>query len=554
MGGSGVNGGLSLSETDLDETLRSIEAGKFDIDEFLQAEGEEGLGMDDIDGLDIDLEVATSSIAGRGSGGLGRGGRTGRGGRGKAGEEASKKGAIKGRAVGARDEDEEDEDVMEEDVLEDEDLALALGGLIEREDDPMMDVVGLDEEDDEEEEDEDEEEEEEEDDDGTRRRVKATTRYGQTSIPLTHSRDTPTLIHCFDILCLFFNIVSIVYSSRTRKAVGVIDTTKSTTTDITAKDVKSDPLVVAAASVSASTVATVSTTEKSSTDDASPLVIDGIELDREGMYKSHSHVLVLIITYLYSIYLHSIHSTLSCTIHPHHTTSMTIFYHLLIDIFEPGVDPPPLEEFKRLMESLGPESMFSDDYAEFTAEANAESPVGKQKAKYPEITPEKAVWRPVIYEGGKESPRAPFDNKTTQANMDWWLAYPDGPANFRVQVTAVVTNSSKNTTALEIVQRVYSHIQNALTEDEMNRMNFQIISYENDNDVSVEALDDQIQMWAEGYNTYHLVDGAAMKEAWGAIMPHIMLSEKNLDAILDQIRWALAEDTFDGTILTPRYY
>ena len=181
LGGGGANGGLSLSETDLDETLRSIEAGKFDIDEFLQAEGEEGLGMDDIDGLDIDLEVATSSIAGRGSGGLGRGGRTGRGGRGKAGEEAAKKSAIKGRAVGARDEDEEDEDVMEEDVLEDEDLALALGGLIEREDDPMMDVVGLDEEDDEEE-DEDEEEEEEEDDGGARRRAKVSGRYRQCNL------------------------------------------------------------------------------------------------------------------------------------------------------------------------------------------------------------------------------------------------------------------------------------------------------------------------------------------------------------------------------------
>ena len=181
LGGSGANGGLSLSETDLDETLRSIEAGKFDIDEFLQAEGEEGLGLDDIDGLDIDLEVATSSMAGRGSGGLGRGGRTGlggRGGRGKAGDEAGKKGAIKGRAVGARDDEEEDEDVMEEDILEDEDLALALGGLIEREDDPMMDVVGLDE-DDEEEEDEEEEEEDDEEEVGARRRVKTAARYSQ---------------------------------------------------------------------------------------------------------------------------------------------------------------------------------------------------------------------------------------------------------------------------------------------------------------------------------------------------------------------------------------
>lgn len=48
-------------------------------------------------------------------------------------------------------------------------------------------------------------------------------------------------------------------------------------------------------------------------------------------------------------------------------------------------------------------------------------------------------------------------------------------------------------------------------------------------------MEDSIQMWLESYNTYHLVDGAAMKEAWGSIMPHIMLAEKNLDAILDQV-------------------
>ena len=61
-----------------------------------------------------------------------------------------------------------------------------------------------------------------------------------------------------------------------------------------------------------------------------------------------------------------------------------------------------------------------------------------------------------------------------------------------------------------------------------------------------------VQMWVESYNTYHLVDGAAMKEAWGAIMPHIMLSEKNLQAILAQVKLALDEDQFGGTILTPR--
>lgn len=43
-------------------------------------------------------------------------------------------------------------------------------------------------------------------------------------------------------------------------------------------------------------------------------------------------------------------------------------------------------------------------------------------------------------------------------------------------------------------------------------------------------------MWLEGYNTYHLVDGYAMREAWGSIMPHIALGERNLQAILDQVR------------------
>ena len=55
-------------------------------------------------------------------------------------------------------------------------------------------------------------------------------------------------------------------------------------------------------------------------------------------------------------------------------------------------------------------------------------------------------------------------------------------------------------------------------------------------DEPVEELGDMVQMWLESYNTYHLVDGFAMREAWGAIMPHIMLGEKNLQAILDQVR------------------
>lgn len=43
------------------------------------------------------------------------------------------------------------------------------------------------------------------------------------------------------------------------------------------------------------------------------------------------------------------------------------FYPIVIKGFELGVQPPPLEEFRRLMESLGPDSMFTDDYADSLA-------------------------------------------------------------------------------------------------------------------------------------------------------------------------------------------
>jgi hypothetical protein len=60
-------------------------------------------------------------------------------------------------------------------------------------------------------------------------------------------------------------------------------------------------------------------------------------------------------------------------------------------------------------------------------------------------------------------------------------------------------------------------------------------------------------MWLESYNTYHLIDGLAMKEAWGGINPDIVLAPKNLQAILDQVRWALAEDANEGALLSPRF-
>ena len=70
--------------------------------------------------------------------------------------------------------------------------------------------------------------------------------------------------------------------------------------------------------------------------------------------------------------------------------------------------------------------------------------------------------------------------------------------------------------------------------------------------VAIDELDNNLQMWLESYNTYHLIDGMAMKDVWGAIMPHIIYSPKNLEAILDQVKWALAEDELDGALLAPR--
>ena len=38
-------------------------------------------------------------------------------------------------------------------------------------------------------------------------------------------------------------------------------------------------------------------------------------------------------------------------------------------------------------------------------------------------------------------------------------------------------------------------------------------------------------MWCESYNTYHLIDGSAMKAAWGGVMPDIVLSAIDADVI-----------------------
>ena len=425
---AGVGAGLAMSETDLDETLRSIEAGKFDIDDFIQAEVEEdGLGLG-LDAVDIDGPGGLGGRDGGGRGGRGLGGRIGAGGRSKAAGDTRV--GLKGRSPV-----DEDDDVGldEEDLLGDDedDLALALRGLGEQEDDLMIDVVGLDEEV------EDEEEEDEEDEDGVMKKVKR--RAGARGVAPAAAAVAATALP---------PVADALMPPPPPPARVGLDAILATAGDA---DV--------------------------------PVAVDGIFLERNEL--------------------------------------------------EAGVEPPPLEEFKRLMESLGPESMFSDDYAEYTAELAAQAvPVVEEREEV--LTKEQQAWLPLVYEGGKQV-RHEMDAQSAAA-LNWWVTNHDGPATWRVQVISVVTNSSANTTALDMVERVYSHIRAGLTPEESDRVNFQTICYTHATGERVDELDDMVQMWLEGYNTYHLVDGAAMKEAWGAIMPHIMLSEKNLDAILDQVR------------------
>ena len=233
-----------------------------------------------------------------------------------------------------------------------------------------------------------------------------------------------------------------------------------------------------------------------------------------------------------------------------------------------GVETPPLEEFKRLMESLGSESMFEDDEM-FDSEENDDQPA-PHDVQVVEETEEDKAWLPQIYQGGDADEARITPNKLNASesndHWEWWAHYDDRPANFRVQIVSVITNSSTNSSAIDIVNKIYDYIKEGTNYDD--RINYQIINYgyteqdekydENGNyleatDIAPAAeLENNLQMWLESYNTYHLIDGMAMKDVWGAIMPHIIYSPKNLEAILDQVKWALAEDELDGVLLPPR--
>jgi len=274
------------------------------------------------------------------------------------------------------------------------------------------------------------------------------------------------------------------------------------------------------------------------------------------------------------------------------------------DDFDLVVDPPPLEEFRRLMESLGPDNIFEDDsddegasswggpsgdgdgrgldeldedeLAALTAEVQKE--LAEEGRPIPRSLQERG-WYPKVYAGGKPErepanpagPPGTFDDNTkhigvikskdreeggnglsaeAQKMVEHYRLPADEASPWRVQIVSVVTNSSRNSTALSMVDKVYDVIKEGTGNDP--RIKYQTVCYSFSDDEPFDELEDSVQMWLESYNTYHLIDGAACKEVFGAIMPHIILGERNLAAIVDKVKFALEEDGMGGSNLTPR--
>lgn len=199
----------------------------------------------------------------------------------------------------------------------------------------------------------------------------------------------------------------------------------------------------------------------------------------------------------------------------------------------------PLEEFKRLLESLGPDSMFTDDLL-FGMEDDVEIDedmilAGKQMREYSysegvevmvemrdtvdgerefrdgemwnghelpagELTPRVDpleedpyydVYAPNIYEGGKMQSaleRFKVDPKTATVARNWnfynYAQEPDEAIATRVRVISYVTNSTRNSTALDIVNKVYDYIKKG-TEHAKDKIDFEIHCYKYDDDSEV---------------------------------------------------------------------
>eukprot|EP00981_Chlorochromonas_danica_P008939 scaffold2352_cov153-Ochromonas_danica.AAC.20 len=168
--------------------------------------------------------------------------------------------------------------------------------------------------------------------------------------------------------------------------------------------------------------------------------------------------------------------------------------------------------------------------------------------------------------------------------------------DLRLLITAVVrtrsSNSSTNSsrlTALDYAQRIISFLREGMKNDprvrfdlivmepkpwkEMNDQDLRtllarsedfsdmaddselrssLLKYISEEEIDIDYSQERLQIWAEGYNTYHLVDGKAMTDAWGELKEHVLLSPRNLQALLEAVQFALYEDEMEGALLSPR--
>lgn len=157
-----------------------------------------------------------------------------------------------------------------------------------------------------------------------------------------------------------------------------------------------------------------------------------------------------------------------------------------------GIDPPPLEEFRRLMESLGPETLFEEDIPPERSQQFYDAAEKRQAQMYDmnvlvfmftdrreeeviaNYTSEEKVWFPTLYEGGEFEQDYEVDESILP-----WINHHNKPATWRLQIVSAITGTSQNTTALDIVNHIYDYIRNGTNND--TRIQYQTISYEFEN-------------------------------------------------------------------------
>lgn len=125
------------------------------------------------------------------------------------------------------------------------------------------------------------------------------------------------------------------------------------------------------------------------------------------------------------------------------------------------------------------------------------------------------------------------------------------PKDNVTQIISIVQSTPTNNSAIGYVDYIYEYIRNATNNDPRIEYVYQILEDE-DHSFLREDDADVFQMFTVGRNIYSLIDGAAMKEVWGCMMPHIIFGEDNLKAIAQQVIDAVEEEDMDAVVTTPR--